>query len=310
MQCNLNNTANSFLKLAANVAEAKIAEKLQEVNNNVQPEQINPNNTLERTGEQDSFSLSDQNVETGKKALRAASAITLAGFCFGFSPLLFVGATAAFLFMNKDNEGFKEKLVNTIAGDLKALDQFRQQMQTQNAENAPEANKAQSNAPQAAPQVKAPQAEAPVQKPESKVSNPIETKAPEQKEQAEEKKEMTPFERIMHRYEKAQEYQSRAEMNLQKKEEAQRVAEEKVNVAQAKLDQAQAEYDKANAQMKMQMTDKMMKLQENLSAKQSNATVAKEKTDVARALLEEAGVKLAKAQRAMEDAQAEQIVAG
>lgn len=276
---------NAFLKLSTNVKEAQEAAKANETRN--VENQVATNSTLERTAEEDTFTTGDDAKQVAKDALKAASALYVAGFCLGFCPGLFMLATGAFLFSNK-GQSFMDKLIDNIVGDNGALSKFQQLTASAQAQNA-EAKPAQAN-----------------QTVDNKVTNPIQNTA--KAEPAKEEKQLTPYEKAELRYAKAQEYQAKAAENLEKKEQAQRIADEKLELAEARLEKAQIEYDKAKAEVKMQMTDKMMKLNQSVETKRANANVAKQRTDVAKALLAEAGVKLQKAQVALEDLKAEEIV--
>ena len=284
MQLTATNNAQNLRRVGVSVQEAQQAAKTENVQKSSVETTTNTSTTTVRAQAQTDV-FENSAYRATKDLVKRSALAYLVGFCFGFCPGLFVVAAGAFLFSNK-GEGFREKLANAISGDSVALQRFQQQTTvTENKEQQP----AQQTTELAV------------------VTNPIEAQRAEAQEEKEEKP-LTPLEMAQLKYAKAQEYQEKRALDLEKKEAAQRVAEEKLEHAQARLDKAQAEYDKANAAVKMQMTDRMTRLNESVATKQVNANLAKEKTDVARALLEEAGVKLEIAQRAFEDLQAEEIV--
>ena len=285
MQLTATNNAQNLRRVGVSVQEAQQAAKTENVQRSSVETTTNTSTTTVRAQAQTDV-FENAAYRATKDLVKRSALAYLVGFCFGFCPGLFVVAAGAFLFSNR-GEGFREKLANAISGDSVALQRFQQQ--TTVTENNEQQQPAQQTTELAV------------------VTNPIQAQRAEAQEEQEEKP-LTPLEMAQLKYAKAQEYQEKRALDLEKKEAAQRVAEEKLEHAQARLDKAQAEYDKANAAVKMQMTDRMTKLNESVATKQANANLAKEKTDVARALLEEAGVKLEIAQRAFEDLQAEEIV--
>jgi len=285
MQLTATNNAQNLRRVGVSVQDAQQAAKTENVQRSSVETTTNTSTTTVRAQAQTDV-FENAAYRATKDLVKRSALAYLVGFCFGFCPGLFVVAAGAFLFSNR-GEGFREKLANAISGDSVALQRFQQQ--TTVTENNEQQQPAQQTTELAV------------------VTNPIQAQRAEAQEEKEEKP-LTPLEMAQLKYAKAQEYQEKRALDLEKKEAAQRVAEEKLEHAQARLDKAQAEYDKANAEVKMQMTDRMTKLNESVATKQANANLAKEKTDVARALLEEAGVKLEIAQRAFEDLQAEEIV--
>lgn len=218
----------------------------------------------------------------------------MAGFALGFCPGLFLVASAAFLFSGR-GQSFRQELSAALMANNPAMQQLQVQFNKQNQQAEVEVVKE----PEAAKEV--------AKEEENEVIEDAEF-VEIVEEEKEEEKVLTPLEMAQIKYAKAQENQERLSMQVARREESEKVAQEKLELAQARLDRAQEQYEKANAEVKAQMTDRMVKLQENVGKKEANARVAHERTDLAKAQLDEATVKLAEAQRAFEDLQAEEMV--
>lgn len=88
----------------------------------------NPN-SIERTPEQDtcSFSNSSDLVASAIKTLaKSVSLSYLVGVGIGFCPGLFMLGAAAFLFANKNNDSFKEKITEAISKNVNAMNVLQQ----------------------------------------------------------------------------------------------------------------------------------------------------------------------------------------
>lgn len=229
--------------------------------------------------------------------LKGISLFYMTGFALGFCPGLALAATCAFLFSGK-GQSFRQELSAALMSNNAAINQLQATFSKQTQEQQQTVQPA--NEPNVVADVEA--------KDVTDVVEAEDVKDVKEEEPKEEEKVLTPLEIAQIKYAKAQENQEKMSMQVERREKSEQVAQEKLEVAQARLDKAQEQYDKATAEVKAQMTDRMIKLQENVNKKDANARVAHERADLAKAQLAEATAKLAEAQRAFEDLQAEEMV--
>lgn len=268
-----------------------------------------PNVNLQNSPEQDSFNNSKAGFNP-MKLMETVPALYMLGFAIGVCPKLALVSTCLFLFSNK-GQTFKEQMgmllsQNGYAQQLQQAfnnnNQAQQNVQqTQNVQQPQQTAQKPQNVQQAQP---AEQTQERSAVEEQTVTNPIENKEPAKAEE----KPMTPMEKAQARYDKAQDYQTKAELNLIKKEEAHNIAKDKLATAEAKLAKAQEEYDNAKSQVKIQMTERMTRLNQSVDVKRANLAIAKEKEDIARAVLEEAQIKVSNAQQKLETLKANEMV--
>ncbi len=229
--------------------------------------------------------------------LKGISLFYMTGFALGFCPGLALAATCAFLFSGK-GQSFRQELSAALMSNNAAINQLQATFSKQTQEQQQTVQPA--NEPNVVAEVEA--------KDVTDVVEAENVRDVKEEEPKEEEKVLTPLEKAQIKYAKAQENQEKMSMQVERREKSEQVAQEKLEVAQARLDKAQEQYDKATAEVKAQMTDRMIKLQENVNKKDANARVAHERADLAKAQLAEATAKLAEAQRAFEDLQAEEMV--
>lgn len=259
-------------------------ENTQEVQNRQLPAPryaTNPNNSLERNPQEDSFSLGDDSREHAKSMIKGLSMLYVAGFCMGFCPGLFFLAAGAFLFSNK-GQSFMDKMAESIANNQNALNQLNARMmggmnpQAQPTNNAQPAN----NGP------------APANN-NNNATNPI---AETQETTAPEEQPLTPLQMAQERLTRTQDVMTKREALLRRDEAALREKQAKLEACQTKIENCNPE------------TQKYQDLCDQRDRLQSGILTLEQRVAERQARFDKAVIDNTMAQRHLADLQAEEIV--
>lgn len=130
MQFNLTAASQqkNMQKLGTSLQQAQESAKANNVKFN-STAATNPN-SVERTPEKDTCSFSNKNQDEVSSAVKtlakSATFAYLLGVGIGFCPGLFMLGAAAFLFANKNNDSFKEKITEAISKNANAMNVLQQ----------------------------------------------------------------------------------------------------------------------------------------------------------------------------------------